>query len=85
MSLQRAFGDLFMASRGPKDAAMFTGDDIAADEYSYYFSPGAVRFAKAVITSYGGIPCPTPGRENMILLVGDAGARDALLPAKGSS
>jgi hypothetical protein len=83
--LQDRFEALFMASSAPKDVAMFTNHDEDFAGYFYYFSPGAVTIAKDLIESYSGITCAPPVRDEVNLLVGHSGAREALLLERGNN
>ena len=75
--LQSAFETIFLANGGPPDAAMFT-NDVDVDSVIYYFSPGALRIAGNLLTSYGAVPCSRPVRDSVALLVGEQSALDAL-------
>ena|ERR1700722_4706908 len=83
--LQKSFELMFMSNASPKDAAMFTNQDEDFVNCQYYFSPGTVAFFSATIERYGGAPCPPPKRAEVKLIVGHAGAREALLPETGNS
>lgn len=50
-----------------------------AEDYSLYFSPESFAFAEGLIRAKGGVPCAAPSKKGTSLLVGHAGARDALL------
>lgn len=78
IQLQVAFEAMFKASGTPKEAAMF-GNRNFADDYSYYFPPGASRFFSVVMTGFGARDCPEPARESVSLLVGNADAVASLL------
>ena len=74
MKLQNDFAQLFMLSRGPSDAAMFTDMMNLGETDNFYFSPGAVRIAGNLIASYAGVKCDRPNRSGTALLVGNADA-----------
>jgi hypothetical protein len=76
MSLQMEFADLWDTNRHPRDAAMF--DEHSGIKHEFYFSPGAVRIAKALISRYRGLECPPPQASDVVLLVGDQSL--ALIP-----
>ena len=78
IQLQVAFEAMFRASKAPKDAAMF-GNRLPADDYTYYFPPGAWRFFSVVMSGFGAKECPEPERESVSLLVGNADAMASLL------
>lgn len=54
VSLQGEFAGLFVASGGPRDAAMF---DYVDNKPSYicFFSPGAFQIAEILLRQYGAI------------------------------
>ena len=80
IQLQVAFEAMFRAGKTPKDAAMF-GNRLRADDYTYYFSPGAARFFSVVMTGFGARVCPEPDPDSVSLLVGNADAVTSLLQA----
>jgi hypothetical protein len=82
--LQTAFETLFKANHAPKNAAMFTSRDESFENCSYYFSPGTIAFAEALIRAYSGVTCEPPLAEEVNLLVGHDGAAQTLLPKKES-
>ena len=78
IQLQVAFEAMFRASKTPKDAAMF-GNRLLANDYTYYFPPGASRFFSVVMTGFGAKDCPEPDRDSVSLLVGNTDAMASLL------
>jgi hypothetical protein len=50
------FERFYLAAGSPADAALFKGRQSTA----YYFSPGAARIAKKLITHLSATPCPAP-------------------------
>ncbi len=78
MRLQDAFEAIFMATLAQRDAAMF-GRSLKAGGDELYFSPAASKVAESLIRSGGGVPCAPPPKDGTDLLVGHAGAHDALL------
>lgn len=80
-ALQDAFEEVFMATGGPKNAAMF-GGVLLADEFEYYFSPEAARIFQVQLSKFGANSCQAPFREDVSLLVGHSDARDQLLANK---
>jgi len=77
MRLQDEFAVIFMAVGGPKDMALFSGI-VSKEGLDIYFSPGSISHTKALINTYGGIPCEKPLDKNLALLVGHSDARDRL-------
>lgn len=82
--LQNAFERMFMAAIGPKDAAMFTQREFSEPHY-FYFSPGAVQIFDAILRVYKASSCDAPSIEDVTLLVGHAGAADALLISRANT
>lgn len=70
IALRDTFQILFMANHGPKDAAMFTTAESRSPS-DYFFSPGAVRFSKALIDGFSGIECPALKAAGLSLLAGN--------------
>jgi len=62
------FSDMYVASGGARDAALFKRSD---SFYIYYFSPGAARIATRLITAYSGVACSAPARSELRLMAGD--------------
>jgi hypothetical protein len=82
MILQHGFEDTFIASGGPKDAAMFArrSDDFAT--HYFYFSPGAYLIVSKLLYAYSATPCPAPPKEGTRLCAGHSGVKDILLRDK---
>ncbi len=78
MELQQAFETVFLANGWPKEAAMFANIDTLS--HHFYFSPGAVRIAKELITAYSGTECSPPSVLDLAMLVGTPGWREAIFP-----
>jgi len=84
--MQREFEHFFLTSRATKDAALFTNHDENFENHFFYFSPAAVGIAELLIKGFNGVPCAQPLlSDDMILLVGHSGAREALLRVAGNS
>ena len=64
MKIQNAFESLFLAAGAPKGAAMFANRDMARGDW-FFFSPGAMSIAGALVLSYGGIECTSPRRDEV--------------------
>src|SRR6478609_7691352 len=81
-TMQDAFYALFAMNGYPHKAALFVSRDNRFQNYHFYFSPGAVEIARALIEGYSAEPCLAPVREEYrpVLLVGDPDARETLLP-----
>jgi hypothetical protein len=80
--LQKSFEVVFMAHKGPKDAALFTDHDARFYNHYYYFTPVAAEIAKTVVYQFRGVACPAPHlHDDMPLLVGHSDARESLLKA----
>jgi hypothetical protein len=73
-TIQDQFLLLWLAKRGPKDAALFGSHDLTTKTNYFYLSPGAARIAGDLISHYDGIPCPRPNLSGLALLVGDQSA-----------
>jgi len=67
-SIVQDFGDVYVASGGPRDAALFKRND---SMYIYYFSPGAARVAMQLIAGCSGVPCSAPVQSEVKLMAGD--------------
>lgn len=78
IGLQNAFQALWIAMRGPKEAAMFANRNIE-DDHTFFFSPACSSFFSQDLTSFGATECPAPTRESVILLVGLQAAPNELL------
>jgi hypothetical protein len=76
-----AFTAMWIASGGPKDAALFVGHPDRRT-YDFYLSPGAVRIAEDLIVRFACVECPRPEGFGLALLVGDQNAI-ALLKSQG--
>jgi hypothetical protein len=75
-AIRDEFARVWMASGGPKDAALFMAHDFRAKTTYFYFSPGAVRIAFQLIVIHGGTECPRPDVEHLVLAVGDQAATE---------
>ena len=82
--LQKAFEVVFLKHAAPLDAALFSNYDENFENHFFYFSPDAFQIARPLIESLGGVACSAPMlSDDVHLLVGHSGAREALLrPAK---
>ena len=78
MKLQDAFESLFLAAKGPRGAAMFANRDMVRGDW-FFFSPGAMVIARALVLSHGGIECASPRRGEVSLLVGHEGSAEVPL------
>ena len=76
--IQDEFEQLFLVAREPKDAAMFCGGFNRKNEYTLYFSPGAVRIAQTLMTTLSGVPCNLPPKD-VSLLVGHPSSQKELI------
>jgi hypothetical protein len=77
--LQKSFEVVFVAHKGPEDAALFTDHDERFYNHFYYFTPSAAEIAKTVVNQFRGVACPAPHlHDGMALLVGHSDARDLL-------
>lgn len=67
-----------------RDALMLdSGDPL---DHTYYFSPGAVRLALALILRWGGKPCSAPSPKGLAKLVGtDEALQVVFAPTEGKS
>ncbi len=74
ITLQNRFIELFAAAGAPKDAGMFESNDVMLNDY--YFSPGAVAFALALIEAHSGETCGAPARSEVRILAANTGAED---------
>jgi hypothetical protein len=83
IKLQNDYSRIFVKNRGPADALVFTDREHNQQHYDYYFSPGAVRIAEALVLASGGVPCPRPDRKQVRLVVGKIHAVDRVLPRQG--
>jgi len=85
--LQEAFTAIFIAKSAHRhDVALFTDHDDNFENHFFYFSPGAGGMMPHLIEIFKGVPCEQPVlHDKMILLVGHAGAREALLRSAGKS
>jgi hypothetical protein len=78
--IQDEFASRWLASGGPKDAALFSVRNIKARNNDFYFSPGAARIAEDIIARYAGTECSRPVASGssilatVSLLVGDQSA-----------
>jgi hypothetical protein len=74
--LQNDYSRIYVRHRGPKDALLMANG--ARDEY--YFSPGAMCIAEALVLASGGTACDRPQRSQVSLLVGSIHWVDRILP-----
>jgi hypothetical protein len=79
MLLQDAFDAAFMANQLPENAAMFGRRDEDPNNYSCYFSPGAVQIAEVLIATCAGVMCEPPVKAGLTLRIGYVKATDTLL------
>jgi hypothetical protein len=77
MRIQEAFEAIFLASGGPRDAALFSRRERGGD-VTLLFSPSASRLCAGLVAGYAGSACARPSRKGTSLLVGDANAFDLL-------
>jgi len=72
------FQEIFSEEGEPEDMALFssTGD---AEGQTYYFSPGAVKYAMIILSFYSGSRCDAPPFEAVALALGARNAKDGLL------
>jgi len=66
--LVEAFKQVFIGSKFPQDAALFSNDSHYGEDLIYYFSPGAVRIGASLIQLHSGIPCEEPPRDSLFIL-----------------
>jgi hypothetical protein len=76
--LQDEFETEFTDLAGPKGSAMFENSP-SRDEHVFYFSPDAVAIFGLLLKVYDAAECKPPPAEGTTLLVGNTGARKALL------
>jgi hypothetical protein len=78
MRLQDDFDLRWVAAGLPRAAALFASDLDREGRSVYYFSSGAMSFARPIVAAYAGEPCapPPPG---IALLVGHHDARKELV------
>jgi hypothetical protein len=69
MQLQNDFIKLFIADGSPRDAAMFS--DLAGTGHHFYFSPGAMKIASVLLSTYAAVPCWRPPGNQVALIVGE--------------
>ena len=76
--IQDEFKAVFMASSGPRDAALFSGmlDDGGIE---MFFSPEASQIGKTLIDKYQGKECEKPAVGKLALLIGHDDARSRFL------
>jgi hypothetical protein len=67
--LRKIFDLRFSAAGSPHNAVMLVG--VNAWEDVYYFSPGAVDIAGALIKHYGGAECQAPTASEVSICVGN--------------
>ncbi|MGR0183721.1 hypothetical protein [Azospirillum aestuarii] len=73
-----AFENVFLASGGPRDAAMFSVNGPNSAE-AFIFSPASNQIAGRLLHSFGAVPSERPNRQETTLLVGNADAVERLL------
>jgi hypothetical protein len=79
MDLQKAFETHFLANQWPDRAAMFASVETLA--HHFYFSPGAVEIAAALLADYNAADCSPPEVSDLVLLVGNSGWKETIFPA----
>lgn len=69
--VRAAFRGAYIACNGPRGAALYGGwgDDRAT--YGLYFTPSALRCARALLKVYSGEPCEPPDTRRLDWLYGD--------------
>jgi hypothetical protein len=83
LAIQQAFRRIWVAAWEPVDVALLAEALGPDGGCRLYFSPGAARFARFLIASYGGIACEPPPAHAR-LLVGHAAFERPLLTISGS-
>lgn len=68
----------FKAADEPEEMVLFGEKELDNDHQLIYFSPTCSDKAASLISSYSGIPCEKPKRENLTWLQGSRGAFDSL-------
>lgn len=63
--LEDKFLKIFIMLRGPEDMALFGGGWSHSNNFNIYFTPACASnpATKALIDSYGAVPCDEPTRE----------------------
>jgi hypothetical protein len=80
MHMQKEFEHFFITNNAGKDVALFTNHDGRFENHFFYFTPAAFDLVSLLVKAFNGAPCPQPILgDDMILLVGHAGARERLL------
>ncbi len=66
--LQDKFLPIFMVVHNRKDMALFESSWSHSDTFNYYFTPACASHPamKALMDSYGAVPCDEPTRESEI-------------------
>ncbi len=75
------FREIYREEDEPEDMALFSGNDVIEGR-TYYFSPGAVRYALIILSFYSGSKCDSPPFEEVTLELGARDAKDRLLSRK---
>ena len=72
INLQEDFKELYLKNNAPEGMALFTGKPEWDNQliYPVYFSPVSLQFARILVSSYSGVPCEQPKKEDMELLAG---------------
>lgn len=84
IALEQAFAELYFQSGSPKHAGMFTSTGVGPP-HVFYFSPGAVRIATALIAAWSGVEIAAPGRSEVNILVANSGLRQIPFRRESSS
>jgi len=78
-ALQKRFEELWLASGSPKEMALFSeAFPATVGRLSVYFSPACLPAAESLISSYSGVSCEKPKKEDLGLLSGHSNAWDLL-------
>lgn len=83
VQLQNLYEEVFLATKAPRDAAVFENSP-TYDECVYYFSPGAVAIFDSILRAYEAVPCAAPPRAETSLIVGHSDAWDMLAAASNA-
>jgi hypothetical protein len=62
------FERFFLAAGSPEDATLFRG--LEPGQTVYYFSPGAARIARKLISHLSAVPCPAPPMSAIAFIAG---------------
>ncbi|MFQ5730103.1 MAG: hypothetical protein ACE5GN_07060 [Waddliaceae bacterium] len=75
--LNNEFQEIYSEEGEPEDMALFSRND-GTEGRTYYFSPGAVKYALIVLSFYSGLKCDAPLFEDVDLELGASDAKDRL-------